>query len=665
VSLGVAETESSLSPLTRASRALALLAVEAASTALAIWTVRMSDRMVGYVSANTLPPTARKFAIGNMMVGAAIACLAAVGLWIWRRAAGLDLIERISRRLAPMCLMAFLPLFFHWQLWVGGRELTFLLLVSAAGLSLIGLARLSLETRPILPERLRARIDKYRARAGEKIRGWPWLPTALVVTGVVGYAIYFSIITLQNHYRLGTSGYDLGIENNLVWNASRFNAPLFKTSVIGGPDSSHIGFHQTYISYLFGIPYRLVPWPQSLLVLQATLSGAAALPLYAYGRRHIGDWAACLVSILLLFYAPLHGSILYDFHYQPFAPFFLWSVLWLLDTRRDKLAAVAVVLTLANREDMSALLVIIGLYLLLTGQRPKAGIVVAAVGAVYFAVVKMTLMPRFLHGQMAYLNQYELLLGEGERTFGGVIKTVFGNPAFTVTSLLEQKKLVYLLQIMTPLAFFPWRRPIGWLFCVPGFFFTLLATRYNPLIEISFQYTAYWTSFLFIAFIANGKWVKENEARGLLRAGTWRSWLIAITATMIVTSYQFGIVMQHNTAVGGFSPFRVGVSPQDRIRHDDLYALIKMIPPTATVAANEMTVAHVSSRKNAYTLKIAHNDADYILVRTPPGGDERTHLLDALKTGAYGVVAEKGEFILFRRGLPRATTDAYIRRIGG
>ena len=50
------------------------------------------------------------------------------------------------------------------------------------------------------------------------------------------YAIYFSIITIQNHYNLQTSGYDLGIENNLVWNAAHWNAPLFKTSVHRRPE---------------------------------------------------------------------------------------------------------------------------------------------------------------------------------------------------------------------------------------------------------------------------------------------------------------------------------------------------------------------------------------------------------------------------------------------
>ena len=192
------------------------------------------------------------------------------------------------------------------------------------------------------------------------------------------------------------------------------------------------------------------------------------------------------------------------------------------------MAVLAVILTLANREDMSALLMVIGIYLILTGERPRAGLVVAIISAAYFVGIKLILMPHFLNGYPAYINQYEGLLPEGENGFGGILKTVIGNPAFTVSSLLEHDKVLYLLEIVAPLAFFPWRRPIGLLCSVPGFFFTMLATHYPPLLSISFQYTAYWTAFYFIAVVANLAWLRRLEeagAAGLATAGApgwWR-----------------------------------------------------------------------------------------------------------------------------------------------
>jgi uncharacterized membrane protein len=223
---------------------------------------------------------------------------------------------------------------------------------------------------------------------------------------------------------------------------------------------------------------------------------------------------------------------------------------------------------------------------------------------------------------------------------------------------------------MAPLAFFPWRRPIGLLCTLPGFFFTILGTRYPALTRLGFQYTAYWTSFLFVAVVANLRWLGRAETAAPTRKiaaevrGSRRAWKVAMTAATLITCYQLGPVFQPNTSWAGFLPLRVESTPADRTRHDDLYALIAQIPADASVAASEMIVSQVSSRKNAYTLEHGHFDADYLLSRTPPSLTDREHLVEALRSGAYGLVAERGDFVLFRRGAPSATTEAFLHRIG-
>ena len=266
------------------------------------WVMRASERMAAYVRSNTLTPVGRKFVMYNMLGGAALFAGLGLALWMWRRAAGLEIVDRIARRCAPLCLFALVPMLFHWRLWYPNPqpEFSFLVIVGAFGLCLQGLMRVALETPPVLSEELFARVTARVRPLIDRARRLPWLPTAAVATGAFAYAVYFSVITIQNHYRLGSSGYDLGIENNLVWNAAHLNGPLFKSSVIGGPTSTHLGLHTTWISYLIAIPYRLLPRPETLLVLQAMLIGGAALPLYALARPHNGDRLAMLVGLQLL-----------------------------------------------------------------------------------------------------------------------------------------------------------------------------------------------------------------------------------------------------------------------------------------------------------------------------------------------------------------------------
>ncbi|MDP9000891.1 MAG: DUF2079 domain-containing protein, partial [Myxococcota bacterium] len=636
------------SALARVGAALSLIFCEGASMGLATWEFAIGPPLDPYVASNALAPSLRRYVFINMACGALIALASALVLFAWRRT--IATLESLGRKAAPFLLAGLLPLLLRWQLWVG-RDLVFLVLVSLFALTLPPLLKISLTAGPLFAERLprapawmagvlRMVRSGWIARVTRNVRESRRAPLAIACAAALGYAIYFSAITIQNHYRLGTAAFDLGLESNLLWNAVH-GGPLFKSSPLGGPMARHGGYHQTYIAYLLGLPYLLIPRPETLLVIQAVVMGGAAVPLYLLARRRLTAWSACLIAVLFTLYPPLHGANLYDFHYLPFAPLLLWTTLLLVEGRRYVWAAVLVVLTLSTREDLSALLVVMGLYLIVVDERPKAGLVVAAVGALYFVVVKMIIMPRLLNGHPSFIHQYAGLLPEGDSGYGGVIKTVIGNPAFTLGGLLQEDKLVYVLQIAAPLAFIPWRAPIGFLCSLPGFFFTLLATGYPPLIQTSFQYTAYWISFLFPAIILN-----TASAPAAVR----KAWIATLAVAVLVTSHQYGAVLQTHTIRGGFGPFRFGITDDDRKNHADLYGLIAQIPPRAKVVSGEMIVAHVSNRPDSYTLRTGVYDAEYMLFTVPPRSDEAPFVLSALRSGEFGIVDLRGQFALAKRG---------------
>jgi uncharacterized membrane protein len=649
--------------LTVAFRAIGLLVAEGMSVGLAAWALRVGDLIVDYVTSNAITQNGRKFALVDMVGGAALGVACAVALLALRKERGIEAVRRLSLRCSPLLAAWMFALLFRWQIW-HGRELSFLALVTLTAL----VTQRSVRTALLTPAVFRFTVPRFIARLGAFP---PWLrrfaPLFIVFAGAATYAAYFSFHTLRNHYRVGTAALDLGLEDNLVWNATKWG-PLFKSSPLGGPTVSHGGYHQTYFAYVLGIPYRLLPDPRTLLVIQATIAGLGAVPLYFLAKRRMPRASACVIALLYLLYAPLHGANLYDFHYLLLAPFFLWTTLNLFEAKRYVWGAIAVLFTLSIREDVAALLAFIGAYLLLSGTRPRAGIVVALVGGGYFVALKMFVMPRFLGGSEAFIEMFRGLLPEGDRGYGGVLKTFIGNPGFTMSALLERDKLLYVLQLVAPLAFLPLRRPIGLLCIAPGFLFTLLSTKYLPLVQPTFQYTMYWTVFLFIGVVANLGWMREEEAAVPARAAQWRAsrraWLVTIVCTMLATSYQFGAFFQQHTARGGFGPFRFDLTHEDRQRHDRLYRLIAKVPPDAKIVSSENIVPHVSQRKNSYTLRTGMHDADYLLVWMPPRGDERASVVQVLHNGTFGVVDEAGEFMLAKKNFSSAKNQRVIAHYG-
>lgn len=609
--------------------ACGLLFAVGASVGLMAWSFWNWKSMLLHVETNKLDFGDRRFMFLAMGLSGLVAPLLSWLIAFRGRRTTIASFHQTALRLLPLVVSGLVPLLFAWPLWQG-RELAGLTFMACTALALERALRTSLSLTP-------APV----ARPG--VPSASWTPLVAVVLGAVGYAVFFSIYTLRNHYRFATSAYDLGIENNLVWNAAHLNGPLFKTSPLGGPDSVHSGYHQTFISYLIALPYRLWPTPQFMLVLQAVVIASGSLPLFFWLKRRIDPWLAAVVAFAYLLYPPLHGSNLYDFHYQPFGPFFLVTTLVLFETGRWRWAVLMALLTVSVREDMSLLLGVIGAFLVLTRQRVGAGLLLCVVCGVIFVVQKLIIMPRFLNGFPAYVNQYQGLVAHGEPiSYGNVLKTVFTNPGYTFSSLIEQPKLVYALQVLVPLVFLPLRSPLGWLLCLPGFFFTLLSTQYPPLVMISFQYTAYWSMFVFLAV----GWV-------LFRAEPARraAMVAALVLATLATSVNFGAVFRPDGARGAYDVHRFSLTEVDHRRHADAYALIDQIPPDAKVAASERLNPHVSSRKNAYTLRGSAFDAEYLLFELSVlGPNERDAVRPLLSKNEIGVVDARGGFWLLKRG---------------
>jgi uncharacterized membrane protein len=553
-------------------------------------------------------------------------------------------IERTAKLLSPLSGAFLLPLFFDWRVFQAA-DLTFVVLATCFGLGIERALRLFFDEFPW------QRLERVTAWLSSKLpRLTRRTPAILAGLMTFSFCAYMSFHTVLQHFRLGTMSWDMAIFDNLMWNLIR--GEWFKASPVLGPTGSHIQYHATFIAYAFAPFYAIYQHAETLLVMQATLAGLGAVPLYLVARRRLGSgWAALPFVYAYLLHGPLHGPIFYDFHFITTAPFWVGWVIYFFETERKWLLVLSFFLALLVREEVSASLSMVALFYLLSGKRPRWALFGGLLGLVYFVAVKFVIMPLHVTGsdKETFAWIFVGLIAPGEQGLTGVVKTIVTNPTFTLASLFEADKLVYFLKTFGPLVLLSLRHRLTWLFFVPAWMFTLLTTGYPPVIQTSFQYTSNYTPYLFFAaVIAVSSWTEAEPTLKIKRAAA----MTALVVTATIFSFQHGAILQRNTFRGGFQLVRFELTAQDKKRYKQLYELIEKIPPRASVCATEWEASHISNRPNAFTMRFSTWDADYLLANLDEAswGTSRTNLLSALSTGKYGFIASRGRFALWGKG---------------
>jgi uncharacterized membrane protein len=631
----------------RVTLAIGVLAIAGASVGLGAAFVTVLDP-ASFLTANTATADERIVLLGSLFSGMLLALFGAVALLAGGTHAGVARICRAADLLAPFCLFGLIPILLSYFVW-SSNPLTYLVLLAVAVL----VAERCFERFLVgLPGHVMSGVRELRIPLALRRHA----PTAVVVLGALAYSVYFSHYTMLHHRRFGTSGFDLGINVNWCFNA--LQGDFFRTTVLFGPDGgSMIAGHAIYAVFLWLPWYALAPGAEVLLIYQATTVGLAAIPLYLFARTQLPRWSAAAIALAYLLYAPLHGPNFYDYHELLVAMPWHFLLYWLIATNRLRWASLIVVVIWAHREDLAVGLTVVGLFLLVSGARPRFGAGLAAASAVWFVIDKFVIMP--LAGSWWFASIYKDLAPAGEPGYGAVVQTILINPAYFLSTLLKQDKVVYFLHLFAPLAFLQLRRPLLALLVVPGFFFTLMTTDYQPTISIGFQYTTHWIPYLFAAAVISLKLI--GSSHGVARR---RGALCALVLGVAAHSTVFGAVFQHSTFRGGFIPVQFVETSEDKKRYAGFMKLAAKIPTSASLAAGEAELPHVAVRRDAFTLKSAHGDADYLLVRKG-GNMSKKVLQDAFTRNEYGLVDQfDNTFYLFRKGHRSDATKKAVSQLG-
>ena len=575
-------------------------------------------------------------------------------LLLWKRERALGPLERAARLASPLLLAFAVPALFIWQLGQQ-RPVAYLLLLAVSGLALEQTLRISF-----------GEVDLSLLRSGLRRSAFPRLQRvvelacpAAVVCAAAAYAAYMGFYTIRHHHLFQTTAFDLGIYDNMIFNATR--GRFFQAPVLYGPGKfNSLSGHAEYAVLLFAPFYAIKPGAETLLVMQALAFGGAAIPLYMFARTLVAPIPSLLLALAYLFFAPLHGPQFYDFHWLTLCIPMYFCLFYAISARKKWLAYLMVLLLFALREDLAIGLACVGAFLFVTGLRVRFGASLAVLSALWFGINKFVIMP--WAGSWWFENLYSELFADGKAGYGNVIKTLLSNPIFALSTFVRGPKLAYALHMLAPLVFLPARRLAFFLLLLPGAFLTLMTTGYGPTLSIAFQYTSDWIPFLFACAAMSLYMMRPGDRGGVKVAAA----VVAMCVVVLSHSYNFGAILQHESFTGGFGRVPFEFDDKARNRYEDMRRVVAHIPADASVAATEFMSPHVSTRQFAYIFRNDVGPVEYIFISdNEVSADLRTRLNAKFAKETYGLVAKgKDEFFLFKRGYESPETSAAYRHLG-
>jgi uncharacterized membrane protein len=162
------------------------------------------------------------------------------------------------------------------------------------------------------------------------VRWWEnprtWLASA--VLAYIGLSIELSGLRL---IEFQSSNYDLGLFQQALWSASHGHGFFESADFSFDGASSLLRIHPALVLFPLAFLYGTAPGAWTLLAVQSTLTGSAAVPLFLLTRDVTGSPSRALTaSLLYLAWTPTLASNLFDFHLEAFLPveLFTFFLLW-------------------------------------------------------------------------------------------------------------------------------------------------------------------------------------------------------------------------------------------------------------------------------------------------------------------------------------------------
>ncbi len=468
-----------------------------------------------------------------------------------------------------------------------------------------------------------------------RVRRGPSLPTLvreepLLFVGVLISALVYLAYEVLNHAHYQTNGYDLGIFDQGMWHLSRFETP---GSTIEGV-SNILGDHFSPILLLLVPFYWIWANPFMLFLAEATAIAASMVPIFLVIRARVDRLPAYLLVASYALFWGIQSGVDFAFREVAFIPLLIGLIVLAVDLLNWRLYAVSIFALLLVRENEGVLVAFIGLYVVLRGHF-RQGLLTMVAGPVWFLVTIKVVMPALLGGA-PFRHWIYPQFGSGP---GQALRIILAHPFRVLDALTDQSiKARTIVLSFVPFLFLPLFSPIIVL-TIPLFAERMLSDL-KDLWGPGFHYSLPIAAVLVI-----------GAADGLRNLTSFPSLvrkrrLIAIACG--VASLYLAVMIGRTFSFRQLgSPSFYAQTAADRAANDG----VAIIPSSASVAAEDTTLPHLSGRANAFLLAQAHPLTDFVIIDLAHYPSTPQGVANAIITmkPRYGAVYRRENFLVFKR----------------
>ncbi len=470
----------------------------------------------------------------------------------------------------------------------------------------------------------------------------------LIAWALVGlYIITFFGLAMQRHLSFNSSGFDLGIYDQVTWNTAHGRWFFYTTT---GVPTLHFSNHVSPNILLVALLYRLVySGPELLLLLQPLAIALGGLPLFWLARDKLASSLAALsLLVAYLLFPTLQIVNLWDYHPPVLSVGFFMAAFYCLEKRRPGWFLLFAMLAMLGKEQIALQVAFLGGYAIIRTRDWRAGGAAIVIALAWFFLVMNWLIPRYsVDNQHIFLGYYADL-GDSPAQ---IVLTAITRPDLVLQNLWQPAKLKYMVDVLTPFGFLPLLGLPILAIGAPSFAINLLSANSAMYDATGAQYGADVAPWLAWAALYGFIYAR----RGLARFAPLRPYLSPALSLMLLAAALGWQLFR------GYSPLALDPPGWEITAHDRLAArFLAQIPPQASVAAQGKLYPHLSDREWAYQLPDVAN-ADYVFFDATTGtwpvhpNDIWALARNLLASGDYGVLDAADGYLLLRRGLTATT----------